>query len=181
MIRSNASDALNRQFRAFAKLFRLHQDHDYATLKDQGVYRNTVKRNGLRLFCALLAIASLGFVAAVPTAAQFYSSFEAKRFLRDMGASYGDFIENAETIIVENGEIEGHGGISVDLPILAFVSEQDVILLDGASGYVTNSGRIFIEADTLHISAVVLPIRGRDYLIVGESLADIANWLRQQF
>lgn len=72
----------------------------------------------LRSFTCLLF-----FFVVLSAHAQFYSDFEAKRFLRESGANYGDFIEDAESIVVYSYQIEGRGGMSIDLPILASVKE----------------------------------------------------------
>ncbi|NJL71777.1 MAG: hypothetical protein HC888_09230 [Candidatus Competibacteraceae bacterium] len=109
--------------------------------------------------------------------AQVSTDYEAKSLLRDWGVYSSRIIENAERIIIESGSIEGEGGMCISLPILYFVQENDIVLLNGASGYRTKRGTIVIEADLLNISGVVININGRTYFIVGKSLKDIVNYL----
>jgi len=102
-----------------------------------------------------------------------YTDFEAKQFLREYGAKYSDFISDAKIIISDGLQVKGTGGICIDLPIYACISPENIILLNGASGYKTNSGSVVMEADYLSISAVVI---GK-YLVVGQSFKDIANYV----
>jgi hypothetical protein len=113
----------------------------------------------------------------LPLFSQVTTNYEAKDQLREWGVYSSKIIENAETITIESGQIKASGGISVSLPILDFIYENQIILLTGASGYKTAKGTIIIEADLLYISAVVINVNGKKYLVVGQSLRDIVNYL----
>jgi len=112
-----------------------------------------------------------------PLYSQVITDTEVQKQLRQWGVESSDTIENAKTIIIEFGKIKPQGGISISLPILEFINKDQIILLRGASGYITSKGTIVIEAQLLYISAVVISIKGNKYLIVGESLKDIVNYL----
>jgi hypothetical protein len=108
---------------------------------------------------------------------QVYSNSAAKAKLREWGIFSSKIIEDAETIVVESGEITRDGGLCISLPIFEFVNQDNIVLLRGASGYIASNGKIIIEAELLYISAIVIRINNRKYLIVGQSLKDIVNYL----
>jgi len=118
----------------------------------------------------LLTISSISF-------SQVYTDLEAKRVLRELGISSSKIIHDAEVIVILPGEIRGVGGLSIDLPILDFITNDQIILLNGVSGYVTKRGVIIIEADLLYVSGVVFSSGIKKYFIAGSSLKDIANYL----
>jgi hypothetical protein len=105
--------------------------------------------------------------------AQFYSDYEAKSYLRESVVYSSNMITNAEKITIDGCEIKPVGGISIDLPILECVTQDEVMLLEGAEGYITSKGTIIIEATGLSIDAVYY----KGYLIVADSLKTIANWI----
>lgn len=112
-----------------------------------------------------------------PSFAQVTTEYQAKNVLNDLGVYSSKIIRNAESIIIKPGEIKGLGGICTDLPILDFINENQVVLLPGVSGSVTNKGIIIIEADRLYVCGIVYSTRGKKYFIVGPSLRDIVNSL----
>lgn len=120
------------------------------------------------------------FAIAIDAGAQVRTDSEARSVLREWGISSSKWIQNAQQIIVSPGRIEPRGGISIDLPILEFVRRDQIILLQGASGYVERNGTIVIRADILNISAVVIGRGTGRRLIVGRSLRDIVNWIIAQ-
>jgi len=93
-----------------------------------------------------------------------------------MGVYSSNIIEDVEFITVTATMIQGFGGIGINMPIYASVRNDDIVILRGASGYTTNK-RVILEADIYSISAVLISQRGRRYLIVAPSLADIVNYL----
>ncbi|MHB8132030.1 MAG: hypothetical protein ACYDEX_23970 [Mobilitalea sp.] len=133
------------------------------------------KNKALKRFIFLVFVVLL-FIPAI-LYSQVSTNYDAKSKLRDWGVYNYKIIENAETITIESSQIKASGGISISLPILDFINENQIVLLNGASGYKTNKGTIIIEADLLYISAVVINISGRKYFIVGQSLKDIVNYL----
>jgi hypothetical protein len=106
---------------------------------------------------------------------QIYSNYEAKDYLRKWGVSSSKIIEDAEIITIDSGSISGEGGLCLSLPILEFINQNQIVLFDGASGYITKKGTIVIEAESLYISAVVINIENKKYFVVGKSLKDIVN------
>ena len=132
-----------------------------------------------RSFLRFILLLFLMTFSQVSLFSQVTTNYEAKTQLMEWCVYSSNIIENAETITIESGRIEASGGISVSLPILDFIYENQVILLNGASGYKTAKGTIIIEADLLYISAVVINANGRKYLVVGQSLKDIVNYLRK--
>ena len=125
--------------------------------------------------CAFVVVFAVALVW--PAVSQVSTNFSAKQQLRDWGVYSTKMIENAEQIIIEGGSITPEGGISVDLPILQFIGQDQIVLLAGASGYITPRGTIVIEADLLYISAVVITLGRQTYLVVGQDLKAIVNWL----
>lgn len=126
-------------------------------------------------FCLPLLLA-VGLATSGAWGAQFSSDYEAKEFLRELG--FRSFIQNAELLIVTSGQIEGKGGICIDLPIFGFVYENDISILSycaRAERY--SSGTILIKANVYQISCAYGNLNGRNRLIVGKNLRDIANWL----
>jgi hypothetical protein len=112
---------------------------------------------------------------------QIYSDFEAKSALRDWGVFSSNIIENAEIIIINGSEITGIGGMCISLPILVYINENEVITLNGSTMYITDGGRIVIEADLMSISGIIIRINGKKYFIVGKSLRDIANYIYYKY
>ncbi|HGJ65652.1 TPA: hypothetical protein ENS27_09710 [bacterium] len=141
--------------------------------KRKKLLQNISSKNISKIFLVLVILAILPMYLS----AQVTTNFAAKTQLREWGVYSSKIIEDAETITIEFGQIEASGGISISLPILDFIDESQIILLNGASGYKTNKGTIIIEAYLLYISAVVINVSGRKYLIVGQSLKDIVNYL----
>jgi hypothetical protein len=105
-----------------------------------------------------------------------HTDWEAKNKLREWNVFSTHIIENVEIIIIHNNQIQSHGGIGINLPVFASISENNIILLRGASGFKTRK-RTIIEADFMHISAVIININRSQYLVVGQSLRDIVNYL----
>jgi len=141
--------------------------------KTSKAVRSRHGRSFPRYFLLLL----LTFLLPLSISSQVATNYEAKTQLMEWGVYSSKIIEDAETITIESGQIKASGGISVSLPILDFIYENQIILLTGASGYKTAKGTIIIEADLLYISAVVINTNGRKYLVVGQSLKDIVNYL----
>lgn len=110
------------------------------------------------------------------SSSQVYSNLEAKEILYDLGVSPLNIIENVKIIKVKPGLIEGFNG-GYPRKIYKFVNEDDIILLKGATAYETEEGEILIIADYLFISAVLIKLDNRWYLIVGRTLYDIVNFL----
>lgn len=141
--------------------------------KPKRILQNLSLQSTSKIFLVLVILTILPMYLS----AQVSTNFAAKTQLREWGVYSSKIIEDAETITIESGQIKASGGISVSLPILEFIYENQIILLAGASGYKTQKGTIIIEADLLYISAVVINVSGRKYLIVGQSLKDIVNYL----
>lgn len=124
--------------------------------------------------CITWPTSNSGYQYVSPIEETIHSDSEAKELLLNWGVSSGNWIENAQRIIVSNGQIKPEGGLSIDLPILGFVSQYNIRLLGRTHGAVTSSGVIVIETDWLYLSAVFYE---RKYLIVGDSLKQIVNWM----
>ena len=106
--------------------------------------------------------------------AYFDTDYDAKEFLRDIGCR--SFIENAEILIIASGKITGKGGLTIDLPILGFVSENQIYILDYcAKGTIYDTRTVVIKANGLYISCAYGRIGGKTCLLVGRDLKHIAN------
>jgi len=128
------------------------------------------------IICAVILLAIISF-----SFSQVYTDFEAKQKLREWGVFSTNIIQDAELIVASRGgKIIGIGGLCIDLPILDFISQDQVILITGVDGVVTKKGSIIIEATSLFASAVVFAGGGKKYLIAGPSLKDIVNYLIKQ-
>lgn len=131
-----------------------------------------------KIITAFLFLTFLIFLSSI-CHADFYSDYEAKDFLKKIG--FSSFIQNADILIITPGQIEGKGGITVDLPILGFVNKHQIYILDNcAEGTVYENGTIVIKANLLHISCVYGIVNGRTHLIVGRDLKHIANKINQR-
>lgn len=108
---------------------------------------------------------------------QVYSDLEAKAILNELGISSSKMIRDADLIIVVKNQIAGVGGLCIDLPILDFIKDDQIVLLPGVEGFVTKKGSIIIEGSYLYVSAVIHRVGLKKYLIAGPSLKDIANYL----
>jgi hypothetical protein len=124
-----------------------------------------------RLFCVLV----LTFSAFnTPGQARVYSEYQAQQVLRELG--FRSFITRAEVILVTPGQITGHGGLCIDLPIYSFVTSNNIYVLDGcASSARLGDGTLVFKARGLHISGACGNVRGRQILIIGRDLVHIVN------
>lgn len=131
----------------------------------------------------MLFIFSLAYPQKLFT--QVFTNFNARAVLYEMGVRPEDIIENVKIIRVTAGTIQGFDvnmteDESIGVPshvIYDFIREDNIILLKGASGYVAENGEIIITADYIYISAVRVKIGFEKYLVVGQSLKDIADFL----
>jgi len=126
-----------------------------------------------KLLLLSLTVALLFFIPSI-CLSYFYTDYEAKEFLRNIG--FTGFIKDAELLIIAGGEIKGKGGLTIDLPILGFVNKNQIYILDYcAKGTVYDTGTIVIKTNGLSISCAYGIVGGRTCLVVGRDLKHIAT------
>lgn len=101
-----------------------------------------------------------------------HSDQEAKQFFKEQGAGHSDFIEAADTLIIDSMQIVPKGSHCISLPIKALIQTPQTHCFIGAdSDSTTNPGFITVWAKNLPLSAVKI----KHDLYIGRSFKEIAN------
>lgn len=117
------------------------------------------------LFLTLLVISNISL-------ALVQSDTEARLFLKNQGAGHGDFIEAADTLIIDSCMVIPKGSHCISLPITASIKKHHISCCkDTASDSTTYPGRITIWTKNRLLSAVLI----KKQLYIGRSFKEIAN------
>jgi len=117
------------------------------------------------LFISLLVISTLSF-------ALVQSDFEAKQFFKEQGARHSDFIEAADTLIIDCTQVIPKGSLCISLPIKATVNRHIISCFkETVTDSTTTPGTITIWTKKRPLSAVLI----KKQLYIGRSFKEIAN------
>jgi len=117
------------------------------------------------LFVSLFAISTLSF-------ALVQSDFEAKQFFKDQGAVHSDFIEAADTLIIDSTKIIPKGSHCISLPITTPIQNRQICCSkDAGRDSLSFPGKVIVWAKNRPLNAV----RIRNILYIGRSFKEIAN------
>jgi len=117
------------------------------------------------LFLTLLVISNISL-------ALVQSDREAKQFLKDQGAGHNDFIEAADSLIIDSSRVTPKGSHCISLPINGSVKKHKIRCFKGTdSDSTTNPGIITVRAKILTLCAVKI----KQSLYIGHSFKEIAN------
>lgn len=101
-----------------------------------------------------------------------HSDQEAKQFFREQGAGHSDFIEAADTLIIDSMQIVPKGSHCISLPIKTLKQRPQIRRFEGTdSDSTTNPCFITVWAKNLPLCAVKI----KHDLYIGRSFKEIAN------